>query len=77
MFFFNRDTIWDLRLERFECKILAHWSHLTIWNAGKKGRKFYRSLTPENKKKVRTYSLFSLLHLLSSAAAIFQRGATP
>lgn len=51
-FSISEDTIWDLRLERFECKILAHWSHLTIWNAGKKGRKFYRSLTPENKKKV-------------------------
>ncbi|XP_029657373.1 UDP-GlcNAc:betaGal beta-1,3-N-acetylglucosaminyltransferase-like protein 1 isoform X3 [Octopus sinensis] len=48
----SEETIWNIRLQRFERDILNHLSHFTIWNAGKQGRKFYRSLKPDNRKKV-------------------------
>ena len=32
--------------------VLIRWSHFTIWNAGKQGRRFYRSLCPHNQAKV-------------------------
>lgn len=32
--------------------ILIRWDKFTIWNAGKQGRKFYKSLSDDNKKKV-------------------------
>ncbi|XP_060534634.1 UDP-GlcNAc:betaGal beta-1,3-N-acetylglucosaminyltransferase-like protein 1 [Cylas formicarius] len=46
------DTIWSLRLERLERVHLANWTKFTIWNAGKQGRKFYNSLSLENRDKV-------------------------
>ena len=33
-------------------QVLNQWDHFTIWNAGKQGRHFYRSLSPENQAKV-------------------------
>lgn len=45
-------TIWDLRLARLKQRVLAHWPSFTIWNAGKQGRRFYRSLDVANRKKV-------------------------
>lgn len=53
LFKYPRDTIWKLRIDRFQSKVLCHWSRITIWNAGKQGRKFYRSLSDANKRKVR------------------------
>ena len=50
-----RDTIWDIRMEAFQRDLLDQWSQFTIWNAGKQGRKFYRSLAPENQRKVGDY----------------------
>lgn len=44
--------IWNLRLEELERKILVKWKSFTIWNAGKQGRKFYKSLSEESKNKV-------------------------
>ncbi|KAJ8318941.1 hypothetical protein KUTeg_004032 [Tegillarca granosa] len=46
------DTIWKIRLEFLQKQILSKWSNFTIWNAGKQGRKFYRSLSKENQNKL-------------------------
>ncbi|XP_030751484.1 UDP-GlcNAc:betaGal beta-1,3-N-acetylglucosaminyltransferase-like protein 1 [Sitophilus oryzae] len=51
-FSIDEETIWNLRLERLEKVILANWPKFTIWNAGKQGRKFYNSLSNENREKV-------------------------
>ncbi|XP_044152417.1 UDP-GlcNAc:betaGal beta-1,3-N-acetylglucosaminyltransferase-like protein 1 isoform X2 [Bufo gargarizans] len=48
----SEETIWKNRLQFLEERVLDHWSSFTIWNAGKQGRKFYRSLTPRNRDKV-------------------------
>lgn len=45
-------TIWDHRVQFLEKRVLANWTSFTIWNAGKQGRKLYRSLSPANQKKV-------------------------
>lgn len=47
-----RDTIWDLRMREIEHNVLCNWDSFTIWNAGKQGRKFYRSLSQSSRKKV-------------------------
>ncbi|XP_033126944.1 UDP-GlcNAc:betaGal beta-1,3-N-acetylglucosaminyltransferase-like protein 1, partial [Anneissia japonica] len=51
----HRDTIWDIRLEAIQKRVINQWKQFTIWNAGKEGRKFYRSLTQENKAKVKEF----------------------
>jgi len=48
----HENTIWDLRIHQIQKDVLSRWHSFTIWNAGKKGRKFYRSLDHENRKKV-------------------------
>ena len=49
----SRQAIWDLRLERLEKTVLPKWkSGFTIWNAGKQGRRLYRSLKEEFQAKV-------------------------
>ncbi|XP_065283774.1 queuosine-tRNA galactosyltransferase-like [Dermacentor albipictus] len=48
-------TIWDLRLARLKHHVLAHWPRFTIWNAGKQGRRFYRSLDIANRRKVSAF----------------------
>ncbi|ESO87448.1 hypothetical protein LOTGIDRAFT_220159 [Lottia gigantea] len=48
----DRKTIWMLRIEFLEKQVLSHWREFTIWNAGKQGRRFFRSLSTENQKKV-------------------------
>ncbi|XP_077183700.1 queuosine-tRNA galactosyltransferase isoform X4 [Paroedura picta] len=45
------ETIWTHRLLFLEERILSCWISFTIWNAGKQGRKFFRSLSPTNQKK--------------------------
>lgn len=32
--------------------VLVNWSSFTIWNAGKQGRRLYRSLSPQHRSKV-------------------------
>lgn len=39
-------------MDRLQNVILSKWGKFIIWNAGKQGRKFYNSLTFENKQKV-------------------------
>ncbi|XP_030063907.1 queuosine-tRNA galactosyltransferase isoform X4 [Microcaecilia unicolor] len=46
------ETIWNHRVKFLQDKVLAHWKSFTIWNAGKQGRKLYRSLLPANQRKV-------------------------
>lgn len=45
-------TIWTHRVHFLEEQILPHWKSFTIWNAGKQGRKLYRSLTAASRHKV-------------------------
>lgn len=54
-FSISESTIWDVRMERLCRTVLVHWTSFTIWNAGKQGRRFYRSLDPENRRKVSAF----------------------
>lgn len=47
-----RTTIWTHRVRFLEERVLPHWAAFTIWNAGRQGRRLYRSLTPEARRKV-------------------------
>ncbi|XP_061477819.1 UDP-GlcNAc:betaGal beta-1,3-N-acetylglucosaminyltransferase-like protein 1 isoform X2 [Rhineura floridana] len=49
-------TIWTHRVLFLEERILSHWTLFTIWNAGKQGRKLFRSLSPANQKKAESGS---------------------
>lgn len=49
----SRETIWRLRVDFLQERVLSRWENFTIWNAGKQGRKLYRCLSPTNQKKVR------------------------
>ncbi|XP_071493298.1 queuosine-tRNA galactosyltransferase-like [Diadema antillarum] len=51
----HRDTIWAIQVSSLEETVLSGWSQFTIWNAGKQGRRFYRSLRPENRAKVKSF----------------------
>ncbi|XP_078081551.1 queuosine-tRNA galactosyltransferase isoform X2 [Mustelus asterias] len=46
------ETIWKNRVRFLEERVLSRWPSFTIWNAGKQGRKLYRSLSANNQKKV-------------------------
>lgn len=48
-------TIWDLRVDFLQERVLSQWDSFTIWNAGKQGRKLYRSLRPDNQSKVTAF----------------------
>uniref|UniRef100_A0A914V8S3 Glycosyltransferase 2-like domain-containing protein n=1 Tax=Plectus sambesii TaxID=2011161 RepID=A0A914V8S3_9BILA len=48
----SEETIWQLRVCQFQTNVLNKWPHFTIWNAGKQGKKFYKSLTKDNQEKV-------------------------
>lgn len=48
----HRDTIWNIRVQHLVKKELLAWSQITIWNAGKQGRNFYRSLPSPIQDKV-------------------------
>ncbi|XP_058024467.1 UDP-GlcNAc:betaGal beta-1,3-N-acetylglucosaminyltransferase-like protein 1 isoform X5 [Ahaetulla prasina] len=49
------ETIWTHRVLFLEEKILTNWTSFTIWNAGKQGRKLFRSLSPANQNKVTAF----------------------
>uniref|UniRef100_A0AC35G2G9 Glycosyltransferase 2-like domain-containing protein n=1 Tax=Panagrolaimus sp. PS1159 TaxID=55785 RepID=A0AC35G2G9_9BILA len=38
----NENTIWDLRIKQIEKDVLPKWSKITIWNAGKQGKRLYK-----------------------------------
>ncbi|XP_060583301.1 UDP-GlcNAc:betaGal beta-1,3-N-acetylglucosaminyltransferase-like protein 1 isoform X2 [Ruditapes philippinarum] len=48
----KEETIWKERVQFLEKQVLTKWPTFTIWNAGKQGRKLYRSLSAPNQKKV-------------------------
>lgn len=39
-------------MREIEHNVLCNWDSFTIWNAGKQGRKFYRSLSEPSRRKV-------------------------
>uniref|UniRef100_A0A8C5UWY4 UDP-GlcNAc:betaGal beta-1,3-N-acetylglucosaminyltransferase like 1 n=2 Tax=Microcebus murinus TaxID=30608 RepID=A0A8C5UWY4_MICMU len=45
-------TIWTHRVRFLEERALPHWAAFTIWNAGKQGRRLYRSLSAASRRKV-------------------------
>ncbi|XP_060716496.1 UDP-GlcNAc:betaGal beta-1,3-N-acetylglucosaminyltransferase-like protein 1 isoform X1 [Tachysurus vachellii] len=49
------ETIWNLRVDFLQERVIGQWDSFTIWNAGKQGRKLYRSLTSTNQKKVKAF----------------------
>lgn len=54
-FSISRETIWNLRVQHLVANELNRkpWNQgFTIWNAGKQGRRFYRSLSEELQQKV-------------------------
>uniref|UniRef100_A0A671MHJ2 UDP-GlcNAc:betaGal beta-1,3-N-acetylglucosaminyltransferase-like 1 n=1 Tax=Sinocyclocheilus anshuiensis TaxID=1608454 RepID=A0A671MHJ2_9TELE len=50
-----RETIWSLRVHFLQERVLSQWESFTVWNAGKQGRRLYRSLSPTNQKKVKAF----------------------
>jgi len=48
----RRTTIWAHRVRFLEEQALPHWATFTIWNAGRQGRRLYRSLTAGSQRKV-------------------------
>ncbi|KAI1722246.1 glycosyl transferase family 2 domain-containing protein [Ditylenchus destructor] len=48
----NENTIWQMRVEEIQRNVLDQLERFTIWNAGKQGKKFFRSLSIKNQKKV-------------------------
>ncbi|XP_069576606.1 queuosine-tRNA galactosyltransferase isoform X5 [Brachyistius frenatus] len=51
----TEETIWKLRVNFLQERVLSQWENFTIWNAGKQGRKLYRCLSPTNQKKVKAF----------------------
>ena len=49
-------SIWDVRLAELQENVLSKWDQFTVWNAGKEGRRFYRSLSEDNRKKVNAFA---------------------
>ncbi|XP_060755218.1 UDP-GlcNAc:betaGal beta-1,3-N-acetylglucosaminyltransferase-like protein 1 isoform X2 [Neoarius graeffei] len=49
------ETIWNLRVDFLEERVIGQWDSFTIWNAGKQGRKLYRSLASTNQRKVKAF----------------------
>lgn len=51
-FSISRKSIQLIQVQRLENNVLSHWSQFTVWNAGKSGRKFVRSLSKLSLDKV-------------------------
>lgn len=51
-FSIHEETIWNIRVKAIQEDVIDKWSEFTIWNAGKQGRKLYRSLSDNNRQKV-------------------------
>ncbi|KAL3876188.1 hypothetical protein ACJMK2_034059 [Sinanodonta woodiana] len=54
-FSITEETIWRLRVDFIQRRVLDKWETFTIWNAGKQGRKLFRYLTPQNQRKVSAF----------------------
>ncbi|VDL68824.1 unnamed protein product, partial [Nippostrongylus brasiliensis] len=44
-----------MRIDRFRTKILPLWETFTIWNAGKQGKRFFKSLTIDERRRVASF----------------------
>lgn len=51
-FSIEETIIWDIRLQELKNNVLIKLESFTIWNAGKEGRRFFRSLDQLNQDKV-------------------------
>ena len=51
-FSISDEAIWKVRLAELEKNVLIKWNKFSIWNAGKEGRRLYRLLSENNRKKV-------------------------
>lgn len=47
-----RWTIWEARVKAITDHVISKWKRFTIWNAGKEGRRLYRSLCHSDQQKV-------------------------
>ena len=47
-----RWTIWEARVKAIVDHVISQWKQFTIWNAGKEGHRFYRSLSHDDQQKV-------------------------
>ena len=41
--------------------VICKWEQFTIWNAGKEGRRFYRSLSHDDQQKV-ILTIYHVIH---------------
>ncbi|ETN77751.1 hypothetical protein NECAME_10843 [Necator americanus] len=48
----SEDAIWTMRIDRFCHRMLPMWKTFTIWNAGKQGKRFFRSLSDKDRGRV-------------------------
>ena len=48
----DRWTIWEARVKAIVDHVIFRWEQFTIWNAGKEGHWFYRSLSHDDQQKV-------------------------
>lgn len=48
----SADAIWALRLEEMETSLLSTLERFSIWGAGRDGKRFYKSLSEETRRKV-------------------------
>lgn len=48
-------TIWAHRLKAIQADVLDRLDEFSIWSVGRDGKKFYRSLTSENRAKVQCF----------------------
>ncbi|KAM8842029.1 queuosine-tRNA galactosyltransferase isoform 1-T1 [Synchiropus picturatus] len=51
----TEETIWNLRVNFLQERVISQWESFTIWNAGKQGRKLFRYLNGANQKKVKAF----------------------
>ncbi|KAK7501529.1 hypothetical protein BaRGS_00007333 [Batillaria attramentaria] len=51
----KEETIWNVRVEYIQKRLLNTWTNFSIWSAGKQGRRFFRSLSPANQTKVQMF----------------------
>ena len=57
---------WEARVKAIVDHVISHWKQFTIWNAGKEGRRFYRSLSHCDQQKVMftgSYDALSVYHV--------------
>ncbi|PAA69696.1 hypothetical protein BOX15_Mlig018796g1 [Macrostomum lignano] len=51
----HESAIFRLRMDRLVARVLPGWPSFSVWNAGKQGRRFYRALPPDHRRKVAAF----------------------